>query len=124
MKKIIALLILSVGLTPAWADWVYIERTDTHNLYIRQGVMNSGVTPKGWVMFDRQPGSKHERASWIQLVEARCSTGQSRILQFASYSDNFGTGSVTGSDNKPFEWSYPPPGTVSETIFKTLCNLQ
>jgi len=121
MKKLFAVLILSVGLTPAWAEWVIKGGSDNVNLYMKSEVIRLGGTIKGWVMLDVIPGGKQPFLSLIQLHEARCNTGQKRILQLTSYNGQMGGGEVITSRNEPNDWSYPTPGSLDETIFETLC---
>ena len=123
MKKLFAALILSVGLTPAWAEWVFKGGSDSNflDLYMKSNVIKSGETVKGWVMFDVIPGGTQPFLSTIQLHEARCNTGQKRILQVTSYNGQMGGGGVRISVNEPNDWAYPIPNSLDETIFKTLC---
>lgn len=122
MKKLFVTLILSVGLTPAWAEWVYLGQSDDYFIHVKSNVMKSGTTVKGWVMFDRRPGSTARFASYVGLNEARCNSGQLRVLQIVFYNGQFGSGVVEQSINSAGEWSYPPPDSVLEIVLKTLCN--
>jgi hypothetical protein len=121
MKKLFAAFILSVGLTPAWAEWELQDWSDSHTLYIKSKVIKSGGTIKGWVMFDRRPGRAENIVSSIRLMEARCNAGQTRVLQTVVYQGQMGSGAVRLSSDKPTEWLYPIPNSIDETIFQTLC---
>jgi hypothetical protein len=122
MKKILPALILLVGLTPAWADWVFKGSSDVYNLYIKPNVMSSGGTVKGWVMLDRRVGRNENIVSSVQLFETRCNAGQMRTLQSVIYNGQMGLGGVNFIDHDPDILSYPTPGTLSEAIFETLCS--
>lgn len=121
MKKIIALLTLSVGLTPAWAEWVPSGGSKLHDLYIRADVIKSGETIQGWVMLDGRSDNKEKNASFVQLIEVRCNSGQERVLQTIWYYGQLGTGEVMHKSNKAEEWFYPSPDSLNETIFRRLC---
>jgi hypothetical protein len=124
MKKLFAALILSVGLTPAWAEWVKISNSDSHDLYINfSSIVRSGDLARGWTLLNRRtsvaPGSA---ASDISLTQANCKSEQMRELQETYYGDPMGGGNVLRTYTTPTEWRYPTPGTLNAIIFRRLCN--
>ena len=124
MKKILATLILSIGLTPAWADWVYLGKSESYKLFVRPGFIKNGKTIKGWFIYDRLPDSSDAVPSIIELNESDCNKAQLRILQITHYDKEMGRGRILFSTEVPQAWRHPIPGTFEEGIFKTLCNLQ
>lgn len=75
MKKIFATLILSVGLTPAWADWLYWDKSEDYKMFVKPGFIKDGKSTKAWFLYDRLPSSSEAITSAIELNESDCNKG-------------------------------------------------
>lgn len=122
IKKPLVLLALSVISLSAMAEWSYIGGTDSEEYFVDKSTFRGDQLRRGWFLINRNDGSrryKSEKQLWI----ADCKNEQVNIIQFDGYSEVMGKGVVVNSQtrNGPPVFTYPPPGSMMETLLNTLC---
>ncbi len=124
MKKLFAALLLSIGLTPAWAEWVQIDESDDYEIYLNAKTLgSSGGNVRAWLMFNRKSGKNRKLVSSVELEEVNCKTRQRRTIQFTAYSGQMGQGKAVESRETPTAWLYSAPGTLADYTVSLLCDL-
>jgi len=125
VKKLLILIICCFHFQQASAQWIQFHNTEDYILFVRERPMVSSVgTVRGWFLWSRLPDKSLTPNSLIKFKEAECNKGQLRVLQITSYSGSMGGGNIVDFRTNPQEWSYPIPGTLSEKLYKLLCNFK
>jgi hypothetical protein len=123
MKKLFAALILSVGLTPAWAEWELITESATGNLELisPKTLQKSGNTVRVWTMREFSDVNAKYFKSSRALTEFNCHNKSFRHLQFSAFKGSNGQGGLIFTENRPEEIIFAEPGTVMDILLTEVC---
>jgi hypothetical protein len=127
MKKLFAALILSVGLTPAWAEWYPIARNQgkTFTIFVKlDSIQKNGDIARYWILEENSDSLaiKDGYKSSKSLEETNCKTRMRRTLSDTFYKSSMGQGEVIASGNKAGDWRHIVPESIAESILIFVCN--
>jgi len=117
MKKVLAILALTLAATAAQAQTRFVSESHQDLLY-RDGVAtysdNNGLVALSWFRFVSKTGQN----VMMDLVQVHCDTGLYRSIRAVTYVN----GQVVsgGQENWSARWENPIPGSVSQR-FTTIC---
>lgn len=128
MKKLLLIILLAVFSTGAMAEWTMVGTSGNgaETLYVdKSTITKKGNIAKMWVMLGYEIAQSDEAGSYlsdVSLVECDCVNQMNNILQITLYSENMMKGNVVKSeDYNKKNWSYSPPRTINERLWKIAC---
>ena len=117
--SLIALLLLS---SPAWAEWVEVDRSEGAAVYIDPAtIKKEGHLRRAWSLVELRKPESSGGLSRKHFMEYDCKDERVRILQASVSRGPMGRGEITGNTSSPSDWSYIAPGMVAEKIFRYVC---
>jgi len=105
---------------PSHATWERLDQSGGDTFYLDKTTLKKGARPRIWVLADFSEKDKSRYRSEKTYWEADCKEGLIRILTTISHSEKMGMGFST-QNSKPRQWDFPPPNTIKEAIFISLC---
>ena len=121
-KKAIALSLMLLATSSAWADWEMISETHRANFYIDPTtIRKDGNFRKVWEVQNLKVRHKDGEKSWRTRNEYDCINERQRILSFSTHSGPVATGDVLQIGREPGSWSDVAPGTSGDTILRIVC---
>jgi hypothetical protein len=109
------------------AKWVRVA-TGGNNVYVAyvevDTIRRVGSMVRMWGMDDfnsPRVNMGYRYKSSKGLAEYDCLNQQSRIINWALFSGNMGTGEVAGYGNTPDNWSPVQPDSVEDILWKIAC---
>ena len=125
MKKITLLLFIIFTFlfsTTSWGEWSYVTENGGNKWYYdKDRVRKSGKFLYFWELTDFLKPNKYGNLSTTSYVQLDCSIFRFKNLKFQTYKNSMGEGEMTGDITPPDEWDYPLPNTLSETLYKKIC---
>ncbi len=126
MKKLLILLfsLFLLSSPSVFADWKYIGySTGGSEWYIDyQTVKKNNGYYNFYILTDLIEPDKDGDLSYAAYRKVDCKESRYMILSEFYYSKNMGKGKLTKNPNKNPEWNYPPPGSMNQTVIRTLCD--
>jgi len=61
-------------------------------------------------------------SSHIGKVRGNCNSMGIQMQVVYFYSDSMGSGKLNATDNEPWDWEYYPPGSVMDSLLKSVCD--
>lgn len=119
------LLVFALALASSfgWANWVLVSENDTGTAYVDSAsVSKDGFLRRFWELLNLNVPDKDGDRSYRMLMEVDCKERRYRYLQGSYFSRPMGLGEMTGSFNKPTEWSHSAPGTTCEAVVRFVCS--
>ena len=121
-KKAIALSLMLLATSSAWADWEMISETHKANVYIDPTtIRKDGNFRKVWVLMDFKKRNELGRKSYRTRDEFDCNSERQRTLSFSAHSGPMAAGEVLETKSGPWEWRDAAPDTPRETVLKIVC---
>ena len=120
--RLLIVLFLVLGASPARAEWERVSETPESSLYIAP----SSITKKGnyrrfWQLSDyKQPDENGDRSARV-LTEIDCKKQRIRSLKWAYFRGSMGSREMTAWRTKPEKWITVAPGTLGQTIGRLVC---
>lgn len=118
----LAVALLVLGVSPAWAEWERVTEMPGSSLYIA----SSSITKKGsyrrfWQLSDyKKPDENGDRSARV-LTEFDCRKQRVRSLQWAYFRGSMGSSEMTAWRTKPESWMPVAPGTLGQAVGKLVC---
>ena len=125
MRIFIAVLIVFFGMSSAIANWLYIEHSDTYNMYLnKNSTTESGKTSRVWVLYDRKKGIREGGASIMMLTEIDCHIKKIRILQDTTYKGQMGSGGALSTNTSIEPWRFITPSSLDDYLSNHICGMR
>ena len=127
MKKITIILVIIFTFlfsTTSWGDWNFVvENLNGSKFYYdKDRVRKSGKSIFFWVLTDHiKPTKWGGVLSYTIYVQLECSNFRYKYLKYQTYNKSMGEGKQTGDLTPKDEWNYPQPTSISEVMFKKIC---
>jgi hypothetical protein len=128
MKKILAILLLTITSIDVFAELMQVGENKDLTLYVYPTTIRAtGAKVKMWDMTEFKRGMESHAASgyyWSSksLVEYNCEEEESRILTFSHFSEPKGQGRVLYSLEEPGKWKPIMPESMGQTLWKIACD--
>jgi hypothetical protein len=126
MKRLLLIMLLVLSASPAYAEWVEIDSTDTYTLYADPDtILRKEDLVKMWVLYDYKIAMsvKGEMTfSAMSQSEYDCVAESSRSLAFTFFSGHMRTGETLYSNSYIGKWEPVPPGGISHSMWKFACD--
>lgn len=111
---------------PSWGDWNYIRNEGGNTFYYDKDlVRKSGKFIYVWELIDFGKPVKekmNEYLSFTRYVQIDCSIFRYKDLKFKFYKKIMGQeGDSDWGFTPPFEWKYPQPESVGESMYNKIC---
>lgn len=121
MKKILALILLSLTLT-AHADWQLFQQMEDGTWYVDPSTRSGDKQVRMWILFDhREPVGAFGVRSAKTLIETDCKEGWLREISLVVFNDQMAKGSILRNVSPGTMKIYPQPGSAYEKIAQSLC---
>jgi len=121
MKKILALVLLSLTLT-AHADWQLFQQMEDGTWYVDPSTRSGDKQVRMWILFDhREPVGAFGVRSAKTLIETDCKEGWLREISLVVFNDQMAKGSILRNVSPGTMKIYPQPDSAYEKIAQSLC---
>jgi hypothetical protein len=126
-RLLMPILLLTLSVSSAWAEWTEIGGTDDGmTVYIDYAtIRRTGNLVEFWRLFDLKTTQKlvgvrflSSKSQW----QYDCLEKQEQGLAFTYFSKNMGKGVVVYSFSDPGRWEPVAPESIGETIFNIVCD--
>mgnify|MGYP000598476966 CR=1 FL=1 len=124
MKKLLILLFSLLISFNSYGEWVKVtEDLNGNNYYLDfEKVKKIDGYHYFWRLVDLFKPDKYGDLSYIGHIQVDCKFSRSMGLSEFYYSLPMGKGRLTTNNIENPEWSYPPPGSMSEFSLNTICD--
>ncbi len=111
---------------PVQAEPIFIGSTKYGNKYfVEANTKKTGNRSRVWILVNLGEAQRAANGGVYRsqrfFDEADCEEGRMRALNIIFYNEFDAVGEVVEERRTPEEWFYPPPGTISSSIFEYLC---
>jgi hypothetical protein len=121
MKKL-ALAVLILLSSNAWAQWVQVGETDEGNFYIEPStVRRDGHLRQVWELTDLKRRDEGGELSRRTRVQYDCKRGQTQVLSISTHWEPMAGGATLLSVVREGHWKEVPPDTAYAKAFKIVC---
>ena len=123
MKKLLVLLfsiLISFNSYGGWT-WVTDDLSGNKYYYDFEKIKKNDGYYYYWRLVDLLKPDKYGDLSYAAYIQVDCKLSRSMSLSEFYYSLPMGKGKLTTNNFKNPEWSYPPPGSMSEFSLNTIC---
>jgi hypothetical protein len=121
--RLVLCLSLALAAPPAWSGWEVtnedIEYTDYIDLTT---IRRDGDLRRVWTLVDWKQRAVGGYLSQRALTEFDCKEERRRLLTLSNHFGSMAGGDVLRTWNEPTGWRSIAPGTIAETILKTVCS--
>jgi hypothetical protein len=120
------LIVLMLSANSVWAEWTEIGQRDDATAYLDfSTIRRTGNLLKVWGLFDFKTTRTYAGKSYMSAKSQSqfdCQEEQIRILAQSEFSKNMGRGDLVYSTIDPGKWRPVEPESISETVFKIVCD--
>lgn len=122
--RLLTILCLFLGASPAWAEWERVYETRESSLYLApSSITKKGSYRKFWQLSDyKKPDANGDRSARV-LTEFDCKKQRVRSLKWAYFRGSMGSREMTAWRTKPEKWMPVAPGTFGQKIGKLVCEI-
>lgn len=121
--QVLMIFALALASSLGWANWVLVSENDNGAAYVEtSSVSKEGFLRRFWELLNLRAPDKDGDWSYRLLTEVDCKERRYRYLQGNYFGRPMGLGEMTGSFNKPTEWSHAAPGTTCEAVVRFVCS--
>jgi hypothetical protein len=118
----IFLLVLTLVVSSARAEWVKLGETDEGSLYIEaDSVLRDRHFRQVIELIDLKQRDEDGELSRRTRVEYDCALGRTKVLSISTHGEAMATGKALVAVNREGLWKDVPPGTAYEEGFRMVC---
>jgi Surface-adhesin protein E len=126
MSRILFMLLLFLVSSDALAEWIIVGGNEYSTIFADPtSVLRVGNIAKMLSLYDTDIAQVVGSISFMSsktLDEYDCKENQSRTLAFYWYSGHMGEGNILYGNTDPRKWSPVIPKSMSETLWKFVCD--
>lgn len=121
--QVLVIFALALASSFGWANWALVSENDNGTAYVdTASVSKDGCLRRFWELLNLKVPDKDGDWSYRLLMETDCKERRYRYLQGSYYGRPMCLGEMTGSFNKPTEWSHSAPETTCEAVVRFVCS--